>query len=274
MSTRPRTTSSFLSFGGPKRSGAWRDPVRKLKTLESFSRTEEDGGRDIAAALKVVHDPELKGHLQRHAQDELRHAELFRNRALELRREGVSPDADEGTDKSYDLSRGRKASEVNAHGFGRVGLADELGEVAYVAMLHVAEKRAASLFRDLSKTPGLDSQTRAIFESILKDEHYHVAYTGTLLQKWKKDGRGQEVKRALSQARGNRFLGAWKRFGARSGAQFSRVVLGVLYFTILLPFGLVARASRREPGWRERADESGARKMSDARPGDRLRSTY
>ena len=63
---------------------AWSDPERKLKTLESFARTEADGGRDIVAAQRIVRDAELRGHLERHAADELRHAELFHRRAAEL----------------------------------------------------------------------------------------------------------------------------------------------------------------------------------------------
>ncbi|HTE04892.1 MAG TPA: hypothetical protein VK824_01765, partial [Planctomycetota bacterium] len=68
--------------------GVWRDRARTLLTLESFARTEADGGRDIGAAARRVVDRELAGHLQRHAADELKHAELFRRRAAQLRAEG------------------------------------------------------------------------------------------------------------------------------------------------------------------------------------------
>ena len=30
----------------------WADPARKLRTLESFAETEEDGGKDLAKAVK------------------------------------------------------------------------------------------------------------------------------------------------------------------------------------------------------------------------------
>jgi rubrerythrin len=178
---------------------AWSDPERKLKTLESFARTEADGGRDIVAAQQIVHDAELKAHLERHASDELRHADLFHRRAAELRAQGVAATREEASDKPYDLSlsRGKLAASTDGHGFLRFALADELGEVGYVAMLHVAEKRAAKLFRTHQRYLAHDPETRAIFASILKDEHYHVAYTGSMLKKWKKQGRGAEVKRAL-----------------------------------------------------------------------------
>ena len=104
-----------------------------------------------------------------------------------------------------------------------------MGEVAYIAMLNVAEKRAAAMFRSNIRHLSHDDATRAIFESILKDEHYHVAWTGTVLKRWKSEGRGPEVKRALSMAKGSRFFGAWKRLGARSAAGFSRVAASLTF---------------------------------------------
>jgi hypothetical protein len=64
----------------------------------------------------------------------------------------------------YDLSRGRPATEVDAHGFFTAGLLDEMGEVAYVAMLHEAEKRAAKLFQVHSDLTRDDPPTAAVFE--------------------------------------------------------------------------------------------------------------
>ncbi|GJM23529.1 MAG: hypothetical protein DHS20C15_34440 [Planctomycetota bacterium] len=249
----------------------WRDPVRTVLTLESFSRTEADGGKDIGSAAGKVADDELRGHLRRHTADELRHAELFRTRAAQLRSTLDLPTGtgSEAEDSAYDLSRGRPAAEVDAHGFFTSGLLDELGEVAYVAMLHAAEKRAAQLFtvhRDLTRH---DPETCAVFEEILRDEQYHVAYTRTILEKWSNNGRASEVAAAKSGARGGHFWSAWKRTGIRSGAAFSRGVLHVLYLTLLLPFGLFARRGAVEQGW---ADiESDASSGNSSKP---LRSQY
>jgi hypothetical protein len=226
----------------------WADPGRKLRTLESFSKTEADGGRDIRSAARKASDPELRMHLERHAADEVRHAQMFRERALVLR-EGATAAASSGeSDRLFDFGAGR--TDIDGHGFLRAGLFDELGEIAYVAMLHVAECRAAELFamhRDLSRP---DMETSAVFEAILKDEKYHVAYTGSFLAKWKKQGRGKEVSAGLTAARGSRWLGAWKRAGLRMGAHFSRTLLMVLYATILAPLGLASRYSRQPKGWR------------------------
>ncbi|MFT7463770.1 MAG: hypothetical protein ACI9EF_002117 [Pseudohongiellaceae bacterium] len=229
----------------------WSDPVRKVLTLESFSRTEADGGKDIGSAATRVSDEELRGHLARHTEDELRHADLFLTRAKELRATtNMPPEAGaEASGDSYDLSRGRPSSEVDAHGFFTSGLLDEMGEVACVAMLHGAEVRAASLFsahRDLTKD---DPETCAVFEKILRDEQYHVAYTKATLDRWVAEGRGREVAEARSAARGGRFWSGWKRTGIRSGASFSQVVLRVMYFTILLPFGMANKGSKTATGW-------------------------
>jgi len=218
---------------------AWSDPGRKLLTLESFARTEEDGGRDIASAARAVRDPELRAHLERHAADEARHAGLFRDRARALRAEGVSAPSTPA------------APGPDLHGAHAGGLFADLGEVGYVAFLHVAERRARDLFELHRELVGADAATRALFEDILRDEKYHVAYTGTILERWRRQGRGGEVRAALAQARGSRWLEGWKRFGARAGARLSRAILRVLYFTLLAPAAIPARKLARERGgWR------------------------
>lgn len=237
----------------------WTDPVRRYRTLLSFAETEEDGGKDLAAAARRISDPDLRKHILRHAEDEKRHAALFRRRAAELADEAAGGEASAGaSDRAYDLSRKRPGLEVDAHGFFNAGLCDELGEVAYVAMLHVAERRAAEVFETHRDANAGDAATREVFEEILRDEKYHVAYTGRFLDKWRADGRGHEVRAGLRSARSSRLLDAWKRLGVRSGAGFSRLVLRVLYWTLLAPFGLAARRSEGRAGWQSSGDVADA----------------
>lgn len=228
----------------------WDDPVRRYRTLLSFAETEEDGGKDLAAAARRISDPDLRKHILRHAEDERRHAALFRRRAAEFADAAAGGDAGAGaSDRAYDLSRKRPGLEVDAHGFFNAGLCDELGEVAYVAMLHVAEQRAAEVFETHLAANADDPDTRAVFEEILRDEKYHVAYTGRFLEKWRAAGRAHEVKAGLRSARSSRLVDAWKRLGVRSGASFSRLVLRALYWTLLAPFGLAARRGETAAGW-------------------------
>jgi len=237
-----------------KNRSVWTDPVRRFRTLQSFSETEEDGGKDLVAAARRISDPDLREHIIRHAEDEVRHASLFRNRAAEVR--DLAADAghgSDGSDKAYDLSRGRKGADIDAHGFFNAGLCDELGEVAYVAMLHVAEQKAAELFQMHHDLNADDPGTQAVFAEILKDEKYHVSYTGKFLDKWRAQGRAKEVREGLKNARSSRFMGAWKRVGVRSAAGFSKVLLRVLYWTVLQPFGWLARRSQPAPAWKAAA---------------------
>lgn len=238
----------------------WRDPARAIRTLEGFARTEADGALDIATAEQRCAEPWLRVHLRRHAADERRHAELFEGRVRDLR--ALHPGlvvAD--AEPRHDLALGRKSSEVDAHGFFVAGLIEELGEVAYVAMLHVAEQRAARLFRRLRDASVDDPTTQAIFDAILKDEQYHVAYTRKALDHWRAQGRDGEVSRALASARDQRLLGGWKRLGMRSAAGLGHGLLWIAYHSVIVPFGLVARAMRRDLGWKAPLERDAARRL-------------
>lgn len=228
----------------------WRSPARTRATLLAFAETEEDGAKDLDAATRRIADPFLRGHVERHAADERRHASILRRRAAELALD-VGEGGGAGADSRRDLEGSARRGAVASHGFYSAGLYDELGEVAYVAMLHVAERRAAKLFELHHRAAEADPETAAVFAEIVTDEKYHVAYTQKILERWRAAGRGHEVDEALSRARSSRFVGAWKRLGLRSAGGLGRVLLYVAYFTVLAPFGLVARRQRFGGGWRD-----------------------
>ncbi len=183
----------------------WSDSERKIQTLESFSQTETDAGESILRAIRHVVDPNLHAHLERHAHDELRHGDLFRMRAQELRT--LNPDTSSilnKPDKLYKLLNKNVNTEFNSHGFFTSDCFEKQGEINYIAMLHIAEKKAEKAFvvhRNLNKN---DPETYAIFTKILKDERYHVSYTSKFLRQWRNDGRAKKVSTALSLARGSR----------------------------------------------------------------------
>lgn len=224
----------------------WSDPARRLRTLESFAATEEDGGRDLELAARRTLDAELAEHLARHAADELRHAALFRACATALRAELALP-ARDALDPAavHDLSHGRRGHELDAHGFLRAALCEQQGEVAYVAMLNVAERRAAELFQLHLELNRADPELAPLFAEILRDEKYHVAYTERFLERWRAEGRAREVAAGLAHARGSRLIAAWKRLGVRSATGIAHSVLFVGYWVLLWPFALASRAARR-----------------------------
>ncbi|QDU67477.1 ferritin-like domain-containing protein [Engelhardtia mirabilis] len=240
----------------------WSDPARKLRTLESFAETEADGGHDLEVAARRVQDGDLREHLLRHARDERRHADMFLEAAERHRqRTGLGARGADEADRAYDLSRGRK-DEVDAHGFFKAGLIDELGEVSYIAMVHVAEQKAAKIFALHRSLVDDDPELAAAFDQILKDEKYHCAYTEKFLDKWRGVGREKEVNAGLKSARSSRFIGAWRRLGLRSGSRFSQFMLFVMYWTVLLPFGALARLGKPKPAVRELSQSNARERLS------------
>ncbi len=242
----------FDYFAMPRYRAMWNDPVRKVRTLESFGMTEDDGGRDLLSAAKRVSDPELLHHIVRHGKEEMMHGELFRARAAELR---ASSQVEGGlredfSDKSTDMLRAREV-EVDGHGFYDGSLFDSMGEVAYVAMVHVVEQRAMATFELHMRCLTDDPKTTELFKRLAVDEKYHISYTGKILERWRKEGREQEVAKALKEARRSTVLGGWKRLGVRSAGGFGRVLLYLMYWTAMLPIGLISKGRKMPAGWRE-----------------------
>src|SRR2546430_12324037 len=73
----------------------WSDAHRRGTKLLRFAETEADGGRDLSLAAELTPDPLLRRLYLRHAEDEMRHAELFRGRGRAVlralpRRSGIA----------------------------------------------------------------------------------------------------------------------------------------------------------------------------------------
>ena len=64
----------------------WGDLDRRVRKLMAFAQVEGDGGRDILRAAELTPDPLLRRLYLEHAIDELRHADLFRQRGTALLR--------------------------------------------------------------------------------------------------------------------------------------------------------------------------------------------
>jgi hypothetical protein len=183
-------------------------------------------------------DDDLRQHIERHAEDASRHAQMLRDRAEVSRstQSGASPDrVHDGLDQATpDTSHGVRGSSC-----------DELGEVAFVAMLHVAEQRARGILELYADVTHDDAESHAVFEAILEDANRHVAYTGSFLQTWREHGQETAVRRGLQQARRSRTATHWRGLGLASGAGLSRFILRFMYWTVLVPFGLLSRPPRR-----------------------------
>ena len=209
----------------------WADVHRRARKLLRFSETEADGARDLTRAAELTRDPSLRVLYLRHADDEQRHAVLFRRRGGEL----------------LDCSRAR-VFEANWLAPGERGL-DDLevgteGDESLLAFLHLSEKAAAGRFVVYERVLDCDPQTRAVFARILKDEEYHMTYTRKQLARLAPRQQGLR----LWQARAGRLWKAYLRIATAIASVLGTLLLAIQYFVILPLFAVLAkRAARREP---------------------------
>jgi len=215
----------------------WADAYRRARLLLRFADVEADGGRDLVRAAESTSDVRLRRLFLRHAQDERRHAELFRARALHLLRGGA---AKAGAMPPLWLAPGERGLDDLRVESERDG--------ALLAFLHLSEKSAARDFARYAAALEADPGTRGVFERILRDESFHMRYTRQQLIRI-------EPRRhlwILWRARLTRLWRLYLRFAGALGALFGGIVLTLQYFVILPPFAWLARRSaRREPdGWR------------------------
>ena len=211
----------------------WSDPNRRARKLLRFSETEADGGRDLARAAELTRDPSLRRLYLRHADDEARHAVLFRVRGREL---------------LATLPHRREALEANWLTPGERGL-DDLhlegdSEGLLLAFLHLSEKAAANRFAAYQEVLDCDPETRDVFARVLEDEAFHMSYTRKQLARIAPRKQGLH----LWQGRLDRWWKAYLRLAVALASVLGGVMLALQYFVVLPLFALLAkRALRREP---------------------------
>jgi rubrerythrin len=221
----------------------WSDAHRCAHKLLRFAETEADGGRDIARAAELTGDGLLRRLYLRHAMDELRHADMFRTR---------------GRAMLAALPRQSASAEANWLAPGERGL-DDLNvdgekDDTLLAFLHLSERAAAMRFAVYREVLTKDEDTREVFESILRDEAFHMNYTRKQLERVSPRRHGLR----LWTARLHRVWKVYLRFAAAFASVMGAVILTVQYFVILPVFAWAAkRAGRREPrGWADTAGKA------------------
>ena len=218
----------------PVHAWVWLDPHRRARKLLRFAETEADGARDLSRAAELTADPLLRRLFLRHAEDELRHASLFRARGRALLN-GLPP-------------RGPKGFEANWLAPGERGLddlrVDRERDASLLAFLHLSEKAAARRFALYMQVLFHDPATRDVFDDVLHDEAFHMSYTHTQLDRVA----APRSRARLWQARAGRLWKAYLRTAAALASVVGTLLLRVQYFLILPPFAFLARrAARREP---------------------------
>jgi len=232
----PQAPSTFDSLLRPLHRWVWNDASRRARKLLSFAETEAGGSRDLSRAAELTRDPSLRQLFLRHAQDEQRHADLFRRRGREI------------------LSSSPHGSSFEANWLapGERGL-DELqvseqNDESLLAFLHLSEKAAAGRFAIYGQVLDGDPDTRAMFARVLEDEVFHMNYTRKQLARLAPRKQGWR----LWQARVGRLWKTYLRVANALASVMGTLILGIQYFLLLPPFALLAKrdARREAPGFR------------------------
>ena len=211
---------------------AWRGDARTARKLAGFAATEAGSALDMLRAAELEPDARLRRLFFRHALDEARHARMFGERADRL---------------AGGRARGSDYDAIHAL---RQNLYERLGPVRFVAFVHLAERRGLAHFEALARHFADQPALRALFETVGRDERFHVAYTAEVLDGWRRTGRSRAVRRALARVRFERAWDAWRRTGRRLGDALASALLGSTYFLVVSLFALLARAlDRPDAGW-------------------------
>lgn len=202
---------------------AWRRPSARLR---EFAETEAFGSTDLTRAASRVDDAWVRRQLVRHAEDETRHAALLGEHA------DARPTQPLGAALAGE-TESRPALDV-----------DGLGEVGFLAFVHVSERRAAEEF---ARARAANQENAEVFDAILADERRHVAWTGHALERLREQGRGAEVDASLARERWRVRLLPLRWLLGRLAEGLSAVLLTGIHALVLPPFALMRPAERR--GW-------------------------
>lgn len=213
----PLWVRAFAWIGGH---WAFMSQRRAARLLQGFACTEEQSQLELRLAARACTDEQRKARYLRHALDETRHARAFAEHAGEL------------------------ARAAGAHGFARPSagceaLYERLGELRFVAFVHLGEQRGRAEFEtyaQLLRKRG-SAATAQLFEGLIADERHHESYTAQLLTEL---GGVDGARRAV---RWVRRWQAWREF-RRRGRKLASVLYGasmLLVYVGLFPFALSTR---------------------------------
>lgn len=121
------------------------------------------------------------------------------------------------------------------------------GDDSLLAFLHLSERAAAQRFAVYSDVISADPETRAVFQSILRDEAFHMNYTYAQLKRVSPRRHGWR----LWLARASRLWKGYLRISTAIAGVMGAVMLLVQYFVLLPPFAFLAKrsAKREREGW-------------------------
>ena len=147
--------------------------------MAGFSHTEAGSGLDMLAAAEETPRRDMRAKYFRHALDELKHARMFKHRALVLAGDG----------KNRTRAMLEDSNFIREHGINQAdSLFSQLGEMEFLAFVWIAEQRGAQQFDVYADLMKDDADTREMFAEIADDERFHIAYSRAELDRYESAG--------------------------------------------------------------------------------------
>jgi hypothetical protein len=210
--------------------------------MHSFHYTELGSAFDMFKAAELTERGEMRKKYFRHALDETRHSHLFKKRVVEMGgASGAAGLHGGGTSNMHDVVEGQT-------------LFERLGELEFLAFVYIAEAEAVEQFKVYQDYRLMDDKTEAMMEDILQDEYFHVSYSRAALEQYRKNGREEEVKKAMKRVKRRRLGERWLIFANTIGDTVTFVMLTVLYTLLVGPGRLIARLEKG--GWTQPRPDS------------------
>jgi rubrerythrin len=222
-----RLRRALLSMTGQL---TWRVPSWTTRLLTSFSQAERGSAYDMLAACEQTERREMRKVYFHHALDESRHAGLFRDRVQALG--GLSRSQAAVMDAAYLANHGIVTE---------TSLFRQMGELEFLAFVHLAERDGKETFEVYVDLELPDPDTITMLRDIIQDEKFHTSYSKKELERYTRQGRGDEVKAALKRVKRNRLFEAWLRGSRQIGDVVSGLWLLLLYGIVVAPFRILAR---------------------------------
>lgn len=213
----------------------WNWPGNAAAKFYRFSFTEYSSVLDLMQAARLTASPDRAALYLRHLQDELKHTRIFLHRANKLRAQsGMSPLPAPDADYEH--------------------LFERLGEVQFLAFVHLGEKRGCMQFSSYARyfAGKGDRHTGGMFSAVLEDETVHMNYTRALLLEL--CGSEAAARRALRRARFWEARRSWMRRGLSLTSQLF-FFIAISVYPLLIPYRLLQLCRPRAAavsGWSAR----------------------
>lgn len=207
----------------------WITPRQQVTHLARFAEVERSSATDMRLAARLTTSPERAAMYMRHAADETRHTQLFLDQARRIAATAGLP------------APATPQGECE-------GLFERLGETAFLAFVHRAERRGRQQFEIHQHTlqERRATELAVLFAQIIQDERHHERYSQQLLEAQTNNAdAAQRELRAIARWEQWR---AFRRLGRHTSTGLYTVLMRALYFVCwplasLLPKPKVAQLS-------------------------------